>query len=114
MLKSYGTSSIQHETDVICYQFLNRQVSYGDSVKTAPEKPIFIIVGFQMDKDGNQTKNPSTFDHLNLKNAYVTLNSDRNPAVDYNFSFVKQQFSKVYGAAALFGIKFFGMELWMI
>ena len=37
------------------------------SVKTAPEKPRFIIVRFQMDKDGNQTKNPSTFDHVNLK-----------------------------------------------
>ena len=32
------------------------------SAKTAPEKPRFIIVGFQTDKDGNQTKNPSTFD----------------------------------------------------
>ena len=36
------------------------------SVKTA-EKPRFIIVGFQTDKDGVQTKNPSTFDHVNLK-----------------------------------------------
>ena len=39
------------------------------SVKTAPEKSIFITVEFQTDKDGNQTKNPSTFDHVNLKNA---------------------------------------------
>ena len=37
------------------------------SVKTAPEKPRFIIVGFQIAKDGDQTKNPSTFDHVNLK-----------------------------------------------
>ena len=37
------------------------------SVKTAPEKPRFNIVGFQMDKDGDQTQNPSTFDHMNLK-----------------------------------------------
>ena len=36
------------------------------SVKTAPEKPRFIIVGFQTAKDGDQTKNPSTFDHVNL------------------------------------------------
>ena len=28
------------------------------SVKTAPEKHIFIIVGFQTAKDGDQTKNP--------------------------------------------------------
>ena len=44
------------------------------SVKTAPEKPRLIIVAFQTAKDGDQTKNPSTFDHVNLKNAYVTLN----------------------------------------
>ena len=37
------------------------------SVKTAPVKPRFIIVGFQTAKDGDQNKNPSTFDHVNLK-----------------------------------------------
>ena len=47
------------------------------SVKTAPEKPRFIIVGYQTDKDVDQTTNPSTFDHVNLRNAYVTLNSDQ-------------------------------------
>ena len=79
------------------------------SVKTAPEKPKFIIVGFQKDKDSNQTKNPSTFDHVHLKNAYVTLNSDRYPAVDYNLS-SNQTFSRVCDDAALFGVKFFGMD----
>ena len=47
------------------------------SVKTAPEKQRSIIAGFQTDKDGNQTKHPSTVDYVNLKNAYVTPNSDR-------------------------------------
>ena len=79
-------------------------------VKTAPEKPRFIIVAFQTNKDGNQTKNPSIFDHVNLKNAYVTLNSDRYPAVDYNLSFSNQKFSRVYGDAALFGVNLFGMD----
>ena len=80
------------------------------SVKTAPEKLIFIIVAFQTAKDEDQTKNRSTFDHVNLKNAYVTLNSDRYPAVDYNLSFVNQTFSRVYGDAASFGVKLFGMD----
>ena len=79
-------------------------------MKTAPKKPRFIIVGFQTAKDGDQTKNPSTFDHVNLRNAYVMLNSDRYPAVDYNLSFADQKFSRVYGDAALFGVKFFGMD----
>ena len=80
------------------------------SVKTAPEKPRFIIVGFQTAKDGDQTKNPSTFNHVNLSNAYLTLNSDRYPVFDYNLSFSNQKFSLVYGDAALFGVKFFGMN----
>ena len=80
------------------------------SVRTAPEKPRFIIVGYQTDKDGNQTNNPLTFDHVNLKNAYVTLNSDRYPAVVYNLSISNQKFSRVYGDAALFGVKYFGMD----
>ena len=80
------------------------------SVKTAPKKPRFIIVAFQTNKDGNQTKNPSTFDYVNLKHAYITLNSDRYPAVDYNLSFPNQKLSRVYGDAALFGVKLFGMD----
>ena len=80
------------------------------SVKTAPEKVRFIIVGFETAKDGDQTKNPFTFYHVNLKNAYVMLNSYRYPAVDYNLSFANQKFSRVHGDAALFGVKFFGME----
>ena len=80
------------------------------SIKTAPGKQRFIIVGFQTAKDGDQTKNPSTFDHVNLRNAYVMLNSDRYPAVDYNLWFANQKLSRVYDDAALFGVKFFGMD----
>ena len=47
---------------------------------------------------------------MNLKNAYVTLNSGRYPAVAYNLSFPNQKLSRVYGDAALFGIQFFGMD----
>ena len=66
--------------------------------------------GFQTAKDGDQTKNPSTFDHVNLINAYVTLNSDRYPSVYYNLSFSNQKFSRVCGDATFFGVKFFGMN----
>ena len=61
------------------------------SAKTASKKPRFFIVEFQTAKDGDQTKNPSTFEHVNLKNAYLMLNSDRYPAVDYNLSFPNQK-----------------------
>ena len=63
-----------------------------------------------MAKDGDQTKNSSTIDHVNLRNPYVMLNSDRYPAVYYNLSFANHKFSRVYGDAALFEVKFFGMD----
>ena len=55
-------------------------------------------------------QNPEIFDHVNLKNMYVMLNSIRYPAVDYNLSFANQQFSRAYGDASLFGIRYFGMD----
>ena len=80
------------------------------SVKTAPVKPRFIIVGFQTAKDGGQTKNPSTFDHMNIRNIYLMLNSDRYPAVDYYLSFSNKKLSRVYSDTDLFGVKLFGMD----
>ena len=47
---------------------------------------------------------------MDLRNVYVMLNSDRYSAVDYNFSFSNQKFSRVYGDAALFEVKFIGMD----
>ena len=45
-----------------------------------------------------------------LKNIYAMLNSTRYPAVEYNISFPRQQFSRAYGDAALFRSKFFTMD----
>lgn len=84
--------------------------SWRLSVKTSPEKPRYIIVGFQTDKDGSQEANPSIFDHCDLKNMYIMLNQERYPAVDYNLSFPNQQFSRAYREAATFSEKFYGMN----
>ncbi|XP_060082387.1 uncharacterized protein LOC132561706 [Ylistrum balloti] len=80
------------------------------SVKSAPERPRYIIVGFQTDKDGDQEQNSSIFDNVNVRNIFVMLNSARYPAVDYNLSFPKQQFSRAYGDAAAFRSKFYNMD----
>src|SRR6218665_2013266 len=61
--------------------------SWRLSVKTSPEKPRYIIIAFQTNRDGNQEANPSLFDHYNLKNMFVMMNQDRYPAVDFNLSF---------------------------
>ena len=84
--------------------------SWRLSVKSSPEVPRFVIVGFQTDKIGNQTQNPSLFNNVNVSNMYVMLNSMRYPTTDYNISFDKQQFSRVYGDTADFRSKFFNMD----
>ena len=87
-----------------------REFSWRLSVKSSPEVPRFIIVGFQTNKIGNQKENPSIFDNVDVTNIYVMLNSMRYPTVDYNISFDKQIFSRVYGDTADFRSKFFNMD----
>ena len=84
--------------------------SWRLSVKSSPEVPRFIIVGFQTAKSGEQDRNPSIFDHLNIRTIYVMLNSKRYPEFDYNLSFPANQFSRAYGDAAEFRTKFFNMN----
>ena len=84
--------------------------SWRLSVKSSPEVPRFIIVGFQTNKIGNQQTNPSIFDNVDVTNIYVMLNSTRYPTTDYNISFPTQKFSRVYGDAANFRSKFFNMD----
>ena len=79
-------------------------------VKSSPDIPRFIIVGFQTDKNNIQIGNPAIFDSLYLRNIYVTLNAKRYPDTDYNNDFVKNQYSRIYGDATLFRKKFFNMD----
>ena len=84
--------------------------SWRLAVKSSPEVPRFIIVGFQTNKIGQQKQNPSIFDNVNVSNIYVMLNSTRYPTTDYNISFLGQKYSRVYGDAAEFRSKFFHMD----
>ena len=79
-------------------------------VKSSPDIPRFIIIGFQTGKNNLQTANPAIFDHLYLRNIYVTLNAKRYPDTDYNNDFAKNQYSRIYGNTALFRKKFFNMD----
>ena len=47
--------------------------SWRLSVKSSPEVPRFIIVGFQAGKSGNQEQNPSLFNNVNVSNIYAML-----------------------------------------
>ena len=84
--------------------------SWRLAVKSSPEVPRFIIVGFQTEKNNDQTKNNTIFDNLNIRNIYVMLNSNRYPALNYNLNFPDQQIGRAYGDAAEFRSKFFNIN----
>ena len=95
----------------------NTQVSDGSAnfawrlgVKSSPDIPRFIIVGFQSYKNNSQLTNPALFDHIDLRNIHVTLNAKRYPDTDYENSFPNNNYSRIYGNAALFRKKFYNMD----
>ena len=79
-------------------------------VKSSPDIPRFIIVGFQTEKNNDQTKKPAIFDDCGVRNIYVTLNAKRYPVTDYENDFTVNKFSRIYGDAALFRKKFYNMD----
>ena len=79
-------------------------------VKSSPDIPRFIIVGFQHDKSNKQETNPAIFDNLDVRNIYVTLNAKRYPDTDYEISFAQNHYIRIYGDAALFRKKFYNMD----
>ena len=100
MLQCDSALITEHSTDF----------SWRLSVKSSPEVPRYIIIGFQAGKSNNQQQNPSIFDNVDVNNIYVMLNSTRYPTADYNIDFSENKFSRVYGDAAEFRSKFFNVD----
>ena len=80
------------------------------SARSSSERPKYVIVGFQTSKDGDQEKNPAIFNHCNLKNMYVTLNSERYPAVDYDLDFSNNKYSRAFRDAAKLDNRLYGVS----
>ena len=87
-----------------------KEFTWRLGVKSSPDIPRFIIVGFQTNKNNDQETNAATFNNLYVRNIYVTLNAKRYPDTDYDNDFEANQYSRIYGDAALFRKKFFNMD----
>ena len=88
----------------------NTSFTWRLGVKSSPDIPRFIIVGFQSGKNNNQETNPAIFDHCMVRNIYVTLNAKRYPDTDYENDFRNNNYSRLYGDAATFRKKFYNMD----
>ena len=79
-------------------------------VKSSPDIPRFIIVGFQIERNNNQEQNPARFDNCNIGNIYVTLNAKRYPDTDYDINFNENRFCRIYEDSSTFRKKFYNMD----
>jgi len=80
------------------------------SVIGGVEKPRWIIIGFQTNRIDTQLQNPAVFDHLRLKNAYVTLNAERYPMSDIITNFDKNEYMKLYSMFDDFKKEYYGID----
>jgi hypothetical protein len=65
-------------------------------VRTSPEKPRYIIVGLQSGKANDQTQNAALFDHCQVENMKVRLNSTEYPSTDINANFGLNNYAGFY------------------
>jgi hypothetical protein len=80
------------------------------SVTGGVEKPRWIIIGFQTDKIDTQQQNPAVFNNLNLKNAYVTLNSERYPKNETMANFSRNEFMRLFNMFDDFKKDYYGID----
>lgn len=74
------------------------------AVKTSSqlEKPRFVILGFQTNRKNDVKKDASLFDHCNLSNVKLFLNSQHYPYGNLNLDIENNQFAQLYDMFANF------------
>ncbi|KAJ8933517.1 hypothetical protein NQ318_015288 [Aromia moschata] len=82
------------------------------NIKTSTqlERPRYIIFGFQVARKNNISKSMSQFDHCNLNNFKVFLNSESYPYDNLNIDFSKNFYATLYDMYAQFQSSYYQKE----
>lgn len=80
------------------------------NVKTSNhvEKPRYVILGFQTTGNNSRTINASKFDHCDLTNAKLFLNSQYYPYMNLNLNFNQNQYAILYNMFLNFQLSYYG------
>ena len=79
-------------------------------VRTSPEKPRYIIVGLQTGKENVQTENAALFNHCDVENMKVRLNSTEYPSTNMNANFARNNYAGFYVNMLNFIKRYIGVE----
>lgn len=94
------------------YPLLQETQRHSWAVKTATqiEKPRFVIIGFQTNRKNNLQSDASKFDHCNLANIRLFLNSEIYPYDNLNLNFANNQWANLYEMYAQFQESYYERE----
>lgn len=84
--------------DLYEYPVLPKTIKHSWSVKTSSqiEKPRYVILGLQTNRKNSRTLDCSQFDHCNLTNVTLFLNSQYYPYESMNLKFDENKYSILY------------------
>lgn len=82
--------------------------SWNIKTSTQLEKPRYVIFALQTGKRNEITQNAGTFNHCNITNVKLFLNSQFFPYDNLNVSFTKKRYSLLYDMYARFQTSYYG------
>lgn len=113
VINSHEPITCAFRTWELCeYPFLPQNTTHSWKVKTTNklEKPRYAVIGFQCDRKNSVVKPMSRFDHCNIKNLKVYLNSEVFPYEDFQSDFTKNKVATLYRAYAEFQKSYYARE----
>ncbi|XP_020295462.1 uncharacterized protein LOC109860639 [Pseudomyrmex gracilis] len=98
--------------DLYEYPLLQSTTSHSWAVKAATqlEKPRYIIFALQTGRKNVVSRDCSRFDHCNLSNVKLFLNSDFYPYDDLNLDFGKERYAILYDMYIKFRRSYYGCD----
>lgn len=98
--------------DLYEFPLLQSTTKHSWSIKTTTqlEKPRYVIFALQTDRKNNMSEDVTVFDHCNLSNVKLYLNSDFYPYDDINLDFDKNRWAILYEMYTRFCKGYYGNE----
>ena len=82
----------------------------GPWTSSALEKPRFVILGFQTNRQNKKDQNASHFDHAKLRDVKLYLNSQCCPYANLNLDITNNQFALLYDMYSHFQSEYYSKE----
>lgn len=111
LLESGATIQMSFRSwDLYEYPILQQTTHHTWSVKTAMqlEKPRYVILALQTNRRNQLAQDPSVFDHCELTNVRLYLNSESYPYDNLDLDFNRKRFALLYDMYAKFKASYYG------